>query len=64
MIGPRQGGWQPHPRQLVLRLHLPQQPELLLLDDIPQVDWRWDQADHAAVVSLDDDGGAHQLSAE
>ncbi|MCF7979917.1 MAG: DUF5110 domain-containing protein, partial [Chromatiaceae bacterium] len=63
-IGPRQGGWQPHPRQLVLRLHLAQQPEQMLLDAVPQVDWRWDQADHAAVVTLDDDGGAHQLSAE
>ncbi|WP_242519317.1 TIM-barrel domain-containing protein [Halochromatium roseum] len=64
MIGPRQGGWQPHPRQLVLRLHLAQQPEQVLLDGVPQDDWRWDQADHAAVVSLDDDGEAHQLSAE
>ncbi|MBK5931474.1 TIM-barrel domain-containing protein [Halochromatium salexigens] len=64
MIGPRQSGWQPHPRQLVLRLHLAQQPEQVLLDAVPQVDWRWDQADHAAVVSLDDDGDAHQLSLE
>jgi len=63
-IGPRQSRWQPHPRQLVLRLHLAQQPEQVLLDGVPQVDWRWDQADHAAVVSLDDDGDAHQLSAE
>ncbi|MCF7978879.1 MAG: DUF5110 domain-containing protein, partial [Chromatiaceae bacterium] len=64
IIGPRQGDWQPHPRQLVLRLHLAQQPEQVLLDGVPQDDWRWDQADHAAVVSLDDDGEAHQLSAE
>jgi alpha-glucosidase len=64
MIGPRQGGWQPHPRQLVLRLHLAQRPEQILLDGVPRVDWWWDETAHAAVVSLDDDGKPHQLSAE
>ncbi|WP_328984190.1 TIM-barrel domain-containing protein [Thiorhodovibrio winogradskyi] len=64
MVGRRRGGWQPRPRQLVLRLHLVQQPDHLLLDGAPKADWHWDQADHAAVVSLIDDGEAHQLSAE
>jgi len=64
MIGPRQGGWQPHPRQLVLRLHLTQRPKQILLDGVPRVDWCWDQTGRAAVVSLDDDGKAHQLNAE
>ena len=64
MIGRRRGGWQPQPRQLVLRLHLVQQPDQLLLDGAPKADWHWDQADHAAVISLIDDGEAHQLSLE
>ncbi|WP_462322642.1 DUF5110 domain-containing protein, partial [Halochromatium sp.] len=61
MIGPRQGGWQPHPRTLVLRLHVAQHPAHVLLDGLPVADWRWDQAAHAVVVSLIDDGKAHQL---
>ena len=64
MIGQRQGGWRPHPRTLVLRLHLAQRPERLLLDGRPGANWWWDSAHQAAVVSLQDDGQAHQLSLE
>ncbi len=62
MIGRRRGGWQPHPRQLLVRLHLPQRPEQILLDAVPQADWWWDAAAQAAVVSFADDGEAHELS--
>ena len=55
IIGRRQGGWRPPPRQLVLRLHLAQRPAHVLLDGIQHADWWWDQAGHAAVVSLMDD---------
>ncbi|MFP4603438.1 MAG: DUF5110 domain-containing protein, partial [Halochromatium sp.] len=60
-IGPRQGGWRPPPRQLVLRLHLARRPAHVLLDGILRADWWWDQAGQAAVVSLMDDGEAHRL---
>jgi len=61
-VGPRQGGYAPHPRDLLLRLHLPERPGTVRLDGHPADTWRWDAQQQAVEIRLSDDGQAHRLS--
>jgi len=60
-LAARRGDYRPAPRTLILRLHLPEAPAGLMLDETPVEDWRWDAELQAAEVRIDDDGQGHRL---
>jgi alpha-glucosidase len=60
-LAARRGEYRPAPRTLILRLHLPEAPAGLRLDETPVEDWRWDAELQAAEVRIDDDGQTHRL---
>jgi alpha-glucosidase len=62
-LGPRMGDCTPSPRRLTLRLHLPEAPIAVLLDDRETNAWRWVAERHALELHLSDDGAPHRLEA-
>lgn len=60
-IAARSGAYQPPPRRLILRLHLPEAPAGLRLDGRTSDAWRWRAAERAAEIALADDGAAHRI---
>jgi alpha-glucosidase len=63
MLEARRGRYTPHPRELVVLLHLPCPPRTLLRDGRAVPDWRWDAARRCAELHWPDDGAAHRLQA-
>jgi alpha-glucosidase len=63
-ISARRGPYVPHPRELVLRLHLPAPPRALRLDGVRAPDWRWDGQRRCAELRRADDGCAHEVEVE
>jgi alpha-glucosidase len=62
-VGERRGGFAPHPRTLLLRLHLPAPPRAVELDGRECADWRWDAHHLALELRWEDDGKAHVIRA-
>lgn len=56
-IDQRRGAYVPHPRTLVVRLHLPAPPLGVAINDRETEAWRWDEARSAVELRLPDDGG-------
>lgn len=52
-VHPRSGGWQPHPRTLRMRLHCPERPARVLVDQ-QGCEWTWNG--RCAEVSWPDEG--------
>jgi len=60
-ISARRGGYDPPPRTLILRLHLPAAPTQVRLDGTTARDWHWDTTHQAIELRLEDDGNPHRL---
>lgn len=60
-IGERTGRFEPHPRTLVVRLHLDAKPAGLKLDG-KRCDWSWQDDRCVAELRLTDDGRAHRVT--
>jgi alpha-glucosidase len=59
----RRGRFTPHPRELVVELHLSSPPRAILRDGRPVPDWRWDGKRRRAELRWPDDGAEHLLEA-
>ncbi|HXE71499.1 MAG TPA: glycoside hydrolase family 31 protein [Candidatus Nitrosotenuis sp.] len=59
-LGPREGNWQPPPRQLIVRLHGAGRPRAARLDGQP-VEGAWDQESRSWHHGWPDDGLAHEV---
>jgi alpha-glucosidase len=57
----RRGGFTPHPRTLLLRIHLAASPGTVRLDGQATQDWQWDPQRRAIELHWPDDGKAHQV---
>jgi alpha-glucosidase len=57
----RRGGFLPHPRTLLLRIHLGGPPAAVRLDGQETPGWHWDQQQYAIELSWADDGKAHEV---
>ncbi len=62
-IHPRRGAYVPHPRTLVIRLHLPAPPLGVAIKDQETEAWRWDEAYNAVELRLPDHGGDCRIHA-
>jgi alpha-glucosidase len=62
-IGKRRGHFRPHPRELVLHLHLPARPRTVLKDGRAVTGWRWDAERRRAELRWPDDGAGHRVQA-
>lgn len=60
-IAARTGTWCPPPRRLIVRIHLPQAPTGMWLDDVETHAWRWLDACGVAELTIRDDGRAHRV---
>jgi alpha-glucosidase len=58
----RRGAYQPHPRELALRVHTAAVPASVTLDGEELGDWTWDEARRAIELRWPDDGRAHEVS--
>jgi alpha-glucosidase len=57
----RSGGFLPHPRTLLLRVHLEAPPAAVRLDGQETRGWHWDPQQRAIELSWADDGKAHEV---
>ncbi len=57
----RAGGYEPHPRTLVLSVHTADRPELVTLAGEEQGGWTWDDTRRALTLRWQDDGQAHEV---
>jgi alpha-glucosidase len=62
-LGERRGRFTPHPRELVVQLHLASPPRVLVRDGHPVPEWRWVAAHGHVELRWPDDGAAHILQA-
>lgn len=60
-LGQRRGAFQPAPRDMVLKLHLPVAPKGLLCDGRQVNDWRWEPAQRCLRWQWCDDGQARRF---
>lgn len=61
VVEARRGPYQPHPRTLLLEVHMERAPTAATLDGTEHTDWRWDEQRRAVLIGWQDDGQQHEF---
>jgi alpha-glucosidase len=62
-VGARRGRFRPHARDILVQIHLADSPRMILRDNRPVQDWRWDEARRRIELRWPDDGAEHRVQA-